>query len=347
MSPDRSPAPRWQSFFRLDLLLVFVPVAVALRYVPGWEHPTALFVASALGLIPLAGWMGRATEEIAHHLGQGIGGLLNATFGNAAELIIALVALQAGKTEVVKASIIGSIVGNLLLVLGAAVFAGGLRFPQQRFNQTGARASCTALMLAASALVVPTVFRISSNHAPHGWSAVAAQNLSLALALVLLATYVALLIFSLGTHRNLFAGETPDEDSPAGHAAGARPAGFTVEGSLRNAIIVLGAATAAVAWLSEFLVGSVEAARTSLGVTELFVGVIVVAIVGNAAEHSTAVTVALKDKMDLALGIAVGSSLQIALFVAPVLIFASYAFGRPLSLEFSLPEVAAVVAATW
>ena len=329
----------------LDWLLVFVPVAFALRYVPAWQNGAALFIVSALAIIPIAGWMGHATEQLAHRMGEGIGGLLNASFGNAAELIIALMALRAGHLEVVKASITGSIIGNLLLVLGASIFAGGLRFQHQRFNQTAARSSCTALILAASALVIPTIFHHAAAQTPGGWTPLAEQRLSLAIAVVLIATYGAILVFSLVTHKQLFVGgeadiadsdpQTPDDP----HAEKPWP--------VAKAVGVLLVATLAVAWVSEFLVGAVEAAQHSLGVTETFVGVIIVAIVGNAAEHSTAITMALKNKMDLALGIAVGSSLQIALFVAPVLVFASYFFPHQLNLEFTLPEVAAVVIAAF
>src|SRR4051812_10414882 len=329
----------------LDWLLVFVPIAVGLRYVPAWQNGTALFIVSALAIIPIAGWMGHATEQLAHRMGEGIGGLLNASFGNAAELIIALMALHAGHIEVVKASITGSIIGNLLLVLGAAIFAGGVRHKQQRFNKTAARVSCTALILASAALVIPTAFHHTAAQTPGGWTAAAEQRLSLAIAVVLICTYGAILIFSLVTHKQLFTGggsAIADED-PATPDDPAAEAPWPVA----RAVGVLVVATAAVAWMSEFLVGAVEAAQHSLGVTETFVGVIIVAIVGNAAEHSTAITTALKNKMDLSLGIAIGSSLQIALFVAPVLVFASYFFPHRLNLEFSTPEVAAMVIATF
>jgi len=337
-----SVAPRPSRFKpSLDWLLVFVPVAFALRYVPAWHNQTALFIASALAIIPIAGWMGHATEQLAHRMGEGVGGLLNASFGNAAELIIALMALRAGHIEVVKASITGSIIGNLLLVLGVSIFAGGLKFKQQRFNKTAARASCTALILAAAALVIPTVFHHTAAQSPGGWTPQAEQHLSLAIAVVLIATYGAMLVFSLVTHKQLFVGGEADLSSaaPADAHAEVWPVG--------RAVAVLLGATIAVAWVSEFLVGAVEAAQHSLGVTEVFVGVIIVAIVGNAAEHSTAITMAMKNKMDLALGIAVGSSLQIALFVAPVLVFASYAFPHRLNLEFTIPEVVAVVTAAF
>ena len=339
-----SPPTESSSWLRpsLNWLLAAVPVAFALRYVPAWQNGTALFIFSALAIIPIAGWMGHATEQLAHRMGEGIGGLLNASFGNAAELIIALIALRAGHIEVVKASLTGSIIGNLLLVLGVSIFAGGLRYKHQRFNKTAARASCTALILAATALVIPTVFHQTAAQHPGGWTPVAEQRLSLAIAVVLIATYGAMLVFSLVTHKQLFVGgeaDIADEGAADAHAE--------TPWSVGQAVGVLLGATIAVAWISEFLVGAVEAAQHSLGVTETFVGVIIVAIVGNAAEHSTAITMAMKNKMDLALGIAVGSSLQIALFVAPVLVFASYFFPHQLNLEFTIPEVAAVVIAAF
>jgi Ca2+:H+ antiporter len=325
---------RW-SWLSLNWLLLFLPVAVGLRYVPSWNNETVLFVVSALAIIPLAGLMGQATEQVSHRLGAGVGGLLNASFGNAAELIIALMALKAGLIDVVKASITGSIIGNLLLVLGMSIFCGGLRHSQQRFNKTAVRASCTALMLAAFALVIPTVFHVAAEKNPGNWTPAAEQNLSVAIAVVLLLSYVALLIFSLGTHSDLFTGESHETAGEESEKAW----------PVARAVTALVVATGLVAWMSEFLVGAVEAAKSSFGITETFVGVIVIAVVGNAAEHSTAVAMALKNKMDLAIGIAVGSSLQIALFVTPVLVLVSLAFTRHLSLEFSLPEVMAVVAA--
>ncbi|HKQ53838.1 MAG TPA: calcium/proton exchanger, partial [Pyrinomonadaceae bacterium] len=330
---------------RLDWLLVFVPVAVALRFVPSLENPTALFVVSCLAIIPLAGWMGRATEHLAEHLGQGVGGLLNATFGNAAELIIALFALSKGLTGVVKASITGSIIGNVLLVLGLSFLSGGVKFRKQKFNRTAAGVSATALTLAAIALVIPTVFHHAAQTVPvaqGGWTPEKEQGLSLAIAVVLFLTYAATLFFSLVTHRELFGGGSREageeltrmEAEEGGHATW----------SIGRSVGVLLGATAFVALISEFLVGAVESARGALGLTEVFVGVIVVAIIGNAAEHSSAVLMALRNKMDISIGIAVGSSLQIALFVAPLLVFASYLFGAPMNLEFTVPEVVAVIA---
>src|SRR5262252_432806 len=320
----------------INWLLVFVPVAVVLRIWPEFGNETALFIFSCLAVIPLAGWMGRATEELAEHLGHGVGGLLNATFGNAAELIIALVALSKGLTGVVKASITGSIIGNVLLVMGVSILAGGMKFREQRFNKTAARTSTTTLTLAAVALAIPTVFHVTAGGHPGGWSQATEHKLSLAIAVVLFVTYACLLGFELVTHKQLYVGDPQDdgEDRKEAH-----------RWSVSKSILVLIVATSLVALMSEFLVGAVEAARARLGLTEVFVGVIVIAVIGNAAEHSTAVVMAMKNKMGLSVGIAVGSSLQIALFVAPVLVFFSYLFGQPMDLEFTLPEVVAVIVA--
>ncbi|HEY2713878.1 MAG TPA: calcium/proton exchanger [Chthoniobacterales bacterium] len=329
----RTRSQNW-SFTPLDFLLVAVPVAIALRYVTAWHNDSLLFFVAAIAIVPLAGWMGRATEQLATRSGAGLGGFLNATFGNAAELIIALVALGKGLTGVVKASITGSIIGNLLLVLGASILVGGMRYPKQTFNQTAARISSTSLGLSAIALLIPTVFHRAAAARPGGWSEEAEQKLSLAIVVVLFVTYFCSLFFHLFTHRELFAG--PTEKSEAED-----------HWPLWQSIAALTIATAFVAWLSEFLVGSIESARRSLGLTETFVGVVVVALVGNAAEHSTAVYTAWKNKMDLSLSIATGSSLQMALFVTPVLIFSSYALGDPMTLEFSLPEIVAIVLSVW
>jgi Ca2+:H+ antiporter len=325
--------------FRLtiDWLLVFVPITFALRFYPPWHQETALFLCAALAIIPLAGWMGRATEALAERMGQGMGGLLNATFGNAAELIISLVALSKGLNGVVKASLTGSIIGNILLVLGLSMTVGGMKYREQRFNRTVALSAGASLVLAAIALVIPSLFHVAAVAQPGAWSLALEQQLSLAIAVVLFATYGFTLLFSLKTHAQLFRGEN---DVP--HAPKAEP---RAKWSTAKAVTVLLVSTVCVAAMSEFLVGAIETARATLGLSEMFVGIIIVAIIGNAAEHSTAVMMAMKNKMDLSLGIAVGSSLQIALFVAPVLVFASYFLGTPLDLEFTLPEVAAVVVA--
>jgi Ca2+:H+ antiporter len=261
--------------------------------------------------------------------------LLNATFGNAAELIIAGIALSKGLINVVKASITGSIIGNVLLVLGLSILFGGTKYKEQRFNRTAARTSVISLSLAAIGLIIPTVFHRAADRSPGGWSSLVEQKLSLAIAVVLFLTYFCMLGFSLWTHKHFFQGaHRHDEES-------------VLRWSRGRAITILVIATALVALLSEFLVGTIENVRDSVGLTEVFVGVIVVAIVGNAAEHSTAIVMAMKNKMDLTVGIAIGSSLQIALFVAPLLIFLSYLFGRPMDLEFTMPEVVAVVASVY
>ena len=320
----------------LNALLIFVPVGIALE----WTHssPVAIFLCSCAAIIPLAGLMGKATEHLAEQMGEGIGGLLNATFGNAAELIIALMALRAGLHDVVKASITGSIIGNILLVFGLAVLLGGLRYPTLKFNRTAASVGSTLLMLAAVGLVVPAIYhmvatggaaRPAAEVAFHEW------ELSFEICVVLFFVYILSLIFTLRTHAHLYVGGH-------GHDESEEKALGTHGWSRRKSVLVLLAATAGVAVMSEMLVGSIEHAAEALGMSDLFVGVILVAIIGNAAEHSTAVLVARKNKMDLAVNIAVGSSLQIALFVAPVLVFASYAFGNPMDLLFSTLEVVAV-----
>jgi len=309
----------------LDFLLIFVPVTVVLEVLRA--DPLLVFVSSGLAIIPLAGLLGRATEHLTTHVGAGIGALLNASLGNAAELIIALVAMREGLHDVVKASLTGSIIGNILLVLGVAMFAGGLKYERQKFNQTASGMGTSLLLLAAVGLIIPALFHFTA--ADRGVAI--ERELSLTISVVLFAIYVASLLFTLKTHRHLYAGEA--------HSAadlGEQPWTRGVS------ITVLTVVTSLVALMSEMLVGALEPAAHQLGLTQVFVGVILVALVGNAAEHSTAVMVAVKNKMDLAYGIAVGSSLQIALLVAPVLVFASYLFGAPLDLIFTPFEVAAV-----
>jgi Ca2+:H+ antiporter len=300
----------------------------------------AVFAFSCLAIIPLAGLMGKSTEHLAERLGAGVGGLLNATFGNAAELIIAMVALYAGKHSVVKASLTGSIIGNILLVLGLATLLGGVRRERQSFNRTAAGMGCTLLTLAVIGLVVPALFHmtvlmaVSQGNVDSGTGSFLEHEMSLFISVVLFAVYILSLLFSLGTHRSHYSGE------PHGGAASGVPV------KVRSAVLTLLAATVLVAWMSELLVGAVEEASHSLGFTEVFVGVIVVAIIGNAAEHSTAVLAAMKNQMDLAYNIAVGSSTQVALFVAPVLVFASYLMPHgPMDLIFTTFEVLAVALA--
>ena len=339
MSPDRSTSARG---FLLSaqgwpyLLVPFIPGAVALELLHA-SAPLVFFVA-ALGIVPTAALMGLATEELAARSGPGIGGLLNVTFGNAPELIIALFALEAGLQEVVKASLVGSILGNILLVLGVAMVVGGLGRDRQRFDRTAAQVQSAMLFLAAAALVMPAIFELVEGKGLPGVTEVRVEygstieTLSLLVACVLIVTYVIGLFFSLRTHRDIFNPSYEHED--------------TLGWSVRRCVILLAIAGAAVGLMSEILVGSITEASESIGISEFFVGVIVVAIVGNAAEHWVAILVAFKDKMDLAVNIAVGSSAQIALFVAPVLVLVSFVLGpSPMPLVFNGFELGAVLLA--
>lgn len=320
-------------------LLVAIPVAFGLKYSGGSE--LWIFVASGVAIIPLAGLMGRATENLSETMGAGIGGLLNATFGNAAELIIAIMALLEGPKmyPLVKASITGSIIGNVLLVLGVSLAAGGMRYNRQTFNRTAASMGATLLALASIGLIIPTLYYYVFEAAAgvNAKEAHTIEFLSEEIAGILAFVYLLSLLFSLVTHRNLFSDE--DEALPGIDEK------HVPEWNRKQSFIVLILATVGVALMSELLVGSVEEAAHTMGLSSVFVGVIVVAIVGNAAEHSTAVLMAMKNKMDLAVNIAIGSGIQIALFVAPVLVFASMLMGHshPLDLHFTPMEVIAVV----
>jgi Ca2+:H+ antiporter len=330
------------------VLAVFIPVAVVLDLANASD--TLVFFAAALALVPAAAMMGRATEEAAGRAGPGVGGLLNVTFGNAPEIIVALFALGKGLHEVTKASIVGSIVSNLLLVLGAAMFVGGLKAPraeghdyrEQRFTLGMAHAQAAMLILGVFALTLPLVFQITSGHpVPHvGMKNFEfpdkIENISLAISIVLILVYIAGLFFSLRTHRQLF--------NPFHEDEGPDDEGWT----MRRAVGVLAASGAIVAVLSEILVGSIEHAASSIGLSDFFMGAIVVAIAGNAAEHWVAVAVARKQQMDLAMNIAVGSAAQVALFVAPVLMICSFFVGPfPMPLVFNGYEVAAMIGAAW
>jgi Ca2+:H+ antiporter len=311
----------------LQVLLACVPLSIGLRYFAPERH-VAVFITSVLAILPLAAYIGKATEVLAGRLGGGIGGMLNATFGNAAELIIGTFALREGLTDLVKASLTGSIIGNVLLVFGLSALVGGLRNRVQKFNRTAAALGTTMLLLSAIGLVVPAVFHYLSRGA-------VSPNLKLdtAIAMVLLATYCVSLRFTLVTHRDLYSNGITDE--PPGDSAHG--------GSLRRWVMLLLAATVGVAVVSEGLVGTVEATARDLGMTQLFVGVVVVALVGNAAEHYSAVVMATRNQMDVAIEIAVGSSTQIALFVAPVLVLLSYVIApAPMDLLFTVFELVAI-----
>ncbi|MDJ0693566.1 MAG: calcium/proton exchanger [Mastigocoleus sp. MO_167.B18] len=312
-----------------SVLLAFVPVSIAAHFL-GWGELT-VFVTAGLAILPLAAWMGTATEEIAVVVGPSLGGLLNATFGNATELIIALFALRAGLVDVVKASITGSIIGNLLLVMGLAMLLGGLSHKEQNFQPDVARLNAASMNLAVIAILVPTAMHFTSNN---GISQITLQNLSLAVAAVLILVYALTLLFSMKTHSYLYdVGVVEGSEQLVNN--GHQPNVWKWMG-------VLLLCTVLVSFESEFLVGSLEVATSELGLTALFTGVVIVPIIGNAAEHATAVTVAMKNKMDLSLSVAVGSSMQIALFVAPVLVIAGWLFGKPMDLDFNPFELVAV-----
>ncbi len=332
----------------LNWLLIFVPISWYLEHTHG--NPLWIFVTACAAIIPLAGLMGHSTEALSHRAGPGIGGLMNATFGNAAELIIAFVALKAGKIEIVQASITGSIIGNLLFVFGLAVFFGGLKREKQKFNATAAGVGASILFLGTVGLLIPTFLtplmrtKVAAGAAAGTPPAVIEQLLDARLltmsewiAGVLLVCYLAKLLFSLKTHHHLYNEEADAEANEVPHWG------------LGLSIGVLVVATALTAVVAEFLVGAVDHAAQSMGLKDLFVGVVIVAIIGNAAEHSTAVIVAIKGKMNLAITIAVESSLQIALFVAPLLVFLGTIYPppagtspHPMTLHFSDFEAFAV-----
>jgi Ca2+:H+ antiporter len=315
---------------------VFIPAAIAVEL--AHADPIIVFGAAALGVIPCAAVMGDATEAIAARTGPGVGGLLNVTFGNAPELIIAFFALIEGLQEVVKASIVGSIIGNVLLVLGAAMLVGGWSREKQTFSQTAANAQSAMLLLALAALIAPALFqlihggglpRVGEDRVDFGSDL---ETLSAGVAVVLLISYAAGLWFSLRTHRSVFNpyGDQAEEESHAW--------------DVKRAAIYLALSAVAVGVMSEILIGSISEASEDIGLSEFFVGVFVVAIVGNAAEHWVAVKVAAKDKMDLAVNIALGSSAQIALFVAPVLVLLSFVVGPdPMALVFNGYELGALL----
>ncbi|MEP7325505.1 MAG: calcium/proton exchanger [Gemmatimonadota bacterium] len=316
----RNPVLTWR-----NLLLLAVPASIALKYMHA--SPVLIFTAACLAVLPLAGYMGEATEHLSQRTGPAIGGLLNATFGNAAELIIAIAALQAGLVDLVKASITGSILGNLLLILGLSLIAGSTGQPIIRFNRTAAGMSAAMLSLAVVGLVFPALF-----HSLHPGQVTQGMYLSEGVAIILGITYVCSLVFALKTHNSLFVG---DEHGFPG-----------VPWGISKAMIILAVATVAVAVESEILVHSVEAVTATLGLSQMFLGLIIIPIIGNAAEHATAVMVARKGKMDLALNIALGSSTQVALLVAPLLVLAGVILGQRMDLIFRPFEVAAIAMAT-
>jgi Ca2+:H+ antiporter len=303
-------------------LLVLVPATITAHFFH--VSPLIMFFLSALAIVPLAKYIGESTEVLSSYTGPALGGLLNATFGNATELIISIFAIQAGLIEVVKASITGSIIGNLLLVLGMAMFVGGMHHKKQEFNRTASMASASTLLLAAAALVMPAIFALTS---PSIGNEIIGE-LSIFVAIFMLIAYFGSLWFMLYTHKHLYTEEVGDLEA---------------KWSKTKCITILVLATAAVAWVSEILVGSIEPIVASFGWTELFIGVIFVAIIGNAAEHTSAILMARKNRMDLALQISIGSGTQIVMFVAPFLVLISLLFGDHMSLVFNSFELVAIL----
>ena len=308
------------------VLGLFVPVSWILEVLLG--AGVMVFAVAGVAIIPLAWFLGLATEELGKHTGPGVGGLLNATFGNATELIIAIFALAGGLSEVVKASLTGSIIGNALLVLGLSMLLGGFRHKSQTFSREASGTQVTMLVVAVIALVMPALYVLSTGVR----TGVVLEEMSLGIAAMLIVAYGLGLLFSLRTHRDIFNPVTEVADRP--------------RWTPRFAVAVLIVSTGLVAIESELLVGSLEAARGSLGLTELFVGVIIVAIVGNAAEHGSAVLMAWRNKMDLSVAVATTSTTQVALFVAPVLVFVSLLTPRVMTLDFEIFELASVALST-
>jgi Ca2+:H+ antiporter len=308
----------------LDWLLVLVPVSVVLQLAGGNE--LLIFLTSAGAILPLAGLIGRSTDQLALHTGPRIGGLVNATFGNVTELVIAFFLILDDQVDIVKASLTGSIIGNLLLVLGLSFLLGGLKHEEQTYNARAATIHATSLVLAVTGLLMPALFALGGRE-----SFAQREVVSGTVAAVLMILYAAALLFTLVTHEHLFRTPSPEEHP---------------EWSRRQAVGMLLVATAFVALEAEFLVSSLEPALEDLGLSEFFVGLIVIPIIGNAAEHSSAIMFALRNKVDVTLEIAIGSSTQIALFVAPALVFISLFVSHPMDFVFSTFEVAAVALST-
>jgi calcium/proton exchanger (cax) len=307
----------------LKYLLVFIPVSLLAEFLH-FSQPL-IFIFSALAIIPLAGVMGESTEAISHYAGNRIGGFLNATFGNATELIIAFFAMKAGLFDVVKASIAGSVIGNILLVLGLSMFIGGIKYKTQYFSQKVINVTASMLTFAVIGLTIPAVF---TNTVASELLTTRYEGLSVVVAVIMFIIYILSLVFSFFTHKDLYAVEASEEETP--------------EWSLKKSIIILVIATVFIGIESEIFVGTVEPMTKVMGLSEFFVGIIILPIIGNAAEHSTAVIMALKNKMNVAIEIALGSSLQIILFVTPVLIFLSLMFS-PMSIVFNAFELVALI----
>jgi Ca2+:H+ antiporter len=332
-------------------LLIFVLIAIVLEYIHAEQ--LILFVVAAISLIPLAKLIGDSTEHLASHYGATLGSLLNVTFGNAAEIIIAIVAINAGLLELVKASITGAILGNILLIFGLSIMISGFKFKEQFFNKENTGIQASMLFLAVIGLIIPTILAVTVLNSEDELNQIKIQFLSDALAFLLLAVYVAGLIFTFFTHKHLFTSRLVNQGTDEIAVKGKNKS--TEENlqqleihekwSKRKSFLLLGLSMAGVIVISEILVGSVEVVTAEFGFGELFVGAIIIGIVGNAAEHSSAILLARKGKMDLAIGIAAGSGTQIALFVVPILVIAGILLNRPFTLVFTGFEIISVLLA--
>ena|SRR5919106_657089 len=327
----------------LYLLIIFTPIAVALEFIHA-DH-IIIFVIAAIALIPLAKLIGDSTEHLSIHYGSSLGSLLNVTFGNAAEIIIAIVAINAGLLDLVKASISGAILGNILLIFGASILAGGFKYKEQFFNRENVGLQASMLFLAIIGLAVPTVLANTVNLEDGGGDGVNLENqvsvqiLSDLLAFLLLAVYIAGIIFTFFTHKQIFTQSVSKEHRQEEEEI---KENHITHWSKKKSFLLLGLSMAGVIVVSEILVGSVEATTEEFGFGELFVGAIIVGIVGNAAEHSSAIILARKGKIDLSIGIAAGSGTQIALFVVPILVIAGIIMNKPFTLVFTLFELATI-----
>lgn len=326
----------------LFLLMIFTPIAVTLEFVHA-DH-IIIFVIAAIALIPLAKLIGDSTEHLSIHYGASLGSLLNVTFGNAAEIIIAIVAINAGLLDLVKASISGAILGNILLIFGLSILAGGFKYKEQFFNRENTGLQSSMLFLAIIGLAVPTVLTNTVNLADGGGGVnvgtqVSVQILSDILAFLLLAVYIAGIIFTFFTHKHVFTQPVSSEHHQEKEKSKEK---HITHWSKKKSFLLLGLSMAGVIVVSEILVGSVEATTEEFGFGELFVGAIIVGIVGNAAEHSSAIILARKGKIDLSIGIAAGSGTQIALFVVPILVIAGIIMNKPFTLVFTLFELATI-----
>ncbi|MGK7872504.1 MAG: calcium/proton exchanger [Xenococcaceae cyanobacterium] len=321
-----------------DIIIYSMLVLVPIAFIVEWLHlsPQLIFIISVLAIIPLAALISESTEKIAEVIGPGMGGLLNATFGNATEMVVSIVALRAGLVEVVKASILGTLLANLLLGLGFAMFLGGLRYRLQKFQKTVAGINASALFLAVAVLLTPTVIHITSDNLPPA----TLNNFSYAVSLLLLIFYFCLLFFSMKTHQylyllNLEEGELESVETEEDTVEPWHSSHHGERSGLVTKVVILLVATIFLVFVSEILVGSLEEAIAEFGFTQLFTGIIILPLFGGLVEYFTCITTALKNKMDLSVSVGVGSSLQIALFVTPILVFVGLLLGQPMNLEFN------------